>query len=432
MDESSKITRKEVFAWCLYDFANSSYTTIIVTVAFSVFFTQVVVAGGAGNHGERLWGWSYSLSMLSVAIVAPLLGAIADSRGQKKKFLMGFTLLSITATALLFFTGAGTIFLAITLFTLSNIGFNGAVHFYNSFLIDISTRKNIGRISAYGWALGYVGGLISLLIVYPLIKDGFSQANLLNYRLSFPITAGFFLIFSIPAFLNLKERKNRRQTTAGNENPGSGFKRLSNTFHELKKFRELVKYFLCYLLYTDGINTVIVFSALFASKTLGFTPGELVIYFLITQVTAGLGALVSGPLTDRFGAKIIVSATLVVWIGISVAAYLVQTKTGFYIIGLVAGAGLGANQSTSRAMLGLFTPHGKNAEFFGFFSLVGKFAAVIGPILYGEVAASTGSQRLSVLMLGGFFLIGLIVLQTVNENKGKQAALEYEQRYLQN
>ncbi len=435
---NKKTSKKEIFAWCLFDFANSSYTTVIVTVAFSIYFTSVVASG---EDGTRLWGWGYSVSMLIVALMAPLLGAVADSGGYKKKFLLYFTLLCVTTTALLFFVEEGDIILGLFIFALSNIGFSGGMHFYNSFLIDISTKKNISRISGYGWALGYLGGLLALILIYPLIKDGFVEENLFKYRMSFIVTALFFSLFSIPIFIFLKERVQKKKHKAedgGKKNSffshlSDGTKRLKETIHELKKFRELLKYFFCYLLYTDAVNTVIVFSAIYGSLVLGLSPGELIIYFIITQISAALGAFLSGPATEKVGTKNVISITLVLWIAVVVAAFFVQTKEGFYLIGLTAGAVLGANQSVSRALLGSFTPHGKNAEFFGFFALVGKFAAIIGPVFYGEVASATGSQRLAVLSLGLFFLAGLIMLQFIQVEKGIRAADDFEnENHLQN
>ncbi|MDH4226401.1 MAG: MFS transporter [Deltaproteobacteria bacterium] len=423
MEKPKRASRIEVFSWCMYDFANSSYSTIIVTVAFSMYFTKAVAAGGGG---ERLWGYGYSLSMLCLAVVSPLLGAIADYGGLKKRFLLWFTAICITATAFLFFAEPGDVYYALIVFAISNIGFNGGVHFYNSFLIDIADKKHMGRISGYGWALGYVGGLISLVMVFPLIKGGYGEENIFNYRLSFLVTAVFFLVASVPTFLFLKERTKRVHAKSIGKVFKEGFERMHATFHEIRKFKELTKYFFCYLLYTDAIDTVIVFSSVFAISVLGFTTGEVIMYFIITQITAAIGAAVFGPILDRFGAKTAINTTLVVWIGISIAAYFVETKTGFYVIGLVAGTVLGANQSSSRALLGLFTPHGKNAEFFGFFSLVGKCAAIIGPIVYGEITAHTGSQRLAVLSLAAFFIAGLVLLRTVNVDNGIKAAEAFE------
>jgi UMF1 family MFS transporter len=323
----------------MYDFANSSYTTLIVTVAYSVYFINVVADG---TQGERLWGWSYSLSMLVVALAAPFLGAVADFGRLKKRFLVGFTLLCVFSTAALFFVEKGAVVTAIIIFALSNIGFNGGVHFYNSFLIDISDRSNIGKISGYGWALGYVGGLLCLLMAYPLIKGGFAEENLTNYRLSFPLTGAFFLIASIPSFVYLRERAYGSRGPVMNGYLTGGFKRLVITFHEIKRFRELLKYFLGYLIYTDGINTVIVFSAVFANRVLDFTPADLIVYFLITQVAAALGALFFAPITDLLGSRRAISITLVIWIIVALWAYAVETKTGFYLLGLVAGSALRA------------------------------------------------------------------------------------------
>jgi UMF1 family MFS transporter len=358
--------------------------------------------------------------------MAPFLGAVGDQGGLKKRFLLGFTLLCTLSTAALFFVEKGVVLAGLVIFALSRIGYSGGVHFYNSFLIDISDRSNIGKVSGYGWALGYVGGLISLFLAYPLIKGEFAEANLFNYRLTFPLTGAFFLLASIPTFIYLKERNGGNKPKVRTDYFTGGFRRLVTTFHEIKRFRELLKYFLGYLIYTDAIFTVIIFTPIFANKVLGFTNKELALYFVITQVTAALGALVLGPVTDRLGAKRAISITLVIWIGVALGAYMVETKTGFYILGLVAGAALGSNQSASRTLLGLFTPHGKNAEFFGFFSMVGKFAAVIGPVVYGEITNATGNQRVAVLTLALFFLTGLILLLFVDEKKGISAAEGFE------
>ena len=418
-------TKREILSWCAYDFANSAYTTLIVTVAFSVYFVEVVAPGA---DGTRLWGRGYSASMLILAFFAPFIGAVADYGGYKKRFLVGFTLLSVLATALLYFVEAGDIVLALVLFTVSNIGFSGGVHFYNSFLIDISNRSNMGTISGWGWGLGYVGGLLALLLAYPLIKGGMGEENLHNYRLTFPMTALFFIVFSIPAFKYLKERRGAAPVVmrGARESIVKGLGRVVETAREVRRFKELARYFIGYLVYTDGINTVIVFSAIFATGVLGFSPGEVIIYFVVTQVAAAIGAFAFGPVTDRVGAKRVIQITLVVWTVVAWWAYVVETKWGFYGLGVVAGTVLGANQSASRAMLGLFTPRGKGAEFFGFFAMVNKFAAVLGPLIYGEIAFATGSQRTAVLSLAFFFVAGFVILLFVNEEDGAAAARKYE------
>ena len=418
---SEPVSARERFAWCLFDFANSSFTTIIITVGFSVYFIQVVAAGNSRyGTGEALWGAAYGLSMILVAFWSPVLGAMADHQAAKKQYLAAVTGVCIAFTAGLYFVKAGDVVLALALFALANIGFELGYTFYNAFLVELAGREEMGRLSGAGWGLGYIGGLFSLALAYPFVKGGLSPENLESYRQSFLATALFFLIASVPTFLYLKERA-RPQPHRPNV-WSAAFARLSRTFREIRRYRELALYLVAFLIYTDGINTVVVFSGIFAAQVLGFTPRDLIIYFLITQLTAGAGAYGFGILTDRIGAKRVIAMTLWVWIGIVAWAFAVRSVTEFYMIGLVAGAALGANQAASRTLLGLFTPVGRQAEFFGFFSLSGKFAATLGPILYGQIVLWSGSQRLAVFSLGAFFIIGWLALRLVNEPAGLLAA----------
>lgn len=407
----------------MYDFANSAFTTLIVTVAYSVYFVQVV-AGHLTQNGaaERVWFWGYAVSMLIVAFLSPTLGAIADARAAKRRLLIAATLVCVGCTAMLVFVKGGDVWMGLVLFGLANIAFDLGFLFCSAFLVEIAPLEKMGRISGYGWGLGYVGGLLSLAIAYPFISGGFSEENLPLYRLSFVATAAFFLISALPTFLILRERAVPQPRTAGESAWVQGFGRLLSTGRNIKRYRDLFVYLIGYLIYTDAINTVIVASAIFANKVLDFSPADLIIYFLITQITAGLGSLGFGLLADRIGAKRTISATLGIWIVVVCAAALVQTHAQFYVIGLVAGAVLGANQATSRSLLGQFTPVGKQAEFFSFFSVTGKFAAIFGPMVYGEVTAWTGSQRWAVLSIAVFFVVGLLVFQGVNEQRGIEAA----------
>lgn len=423
---SRPVTTKELWSWCLYDFANSSFTTLIVTVAYSVYFVQVVARPYAtpGHEGtpERLWFWGYAASMLLVAVLSPPLGAMADARAVKRRFLIASTLVCVLATAGLAFVHEGEVWKGLLLFGIANIAFDLGFMFCSAFLVEIATPRNMGRISGYGWGLGYAGGLLSLAIAYPFIKGGFTESNLPAYRASFAVTAAFFLIAALPTFLWLHERAVPHRGEPGRSVWKDAFQRLRATAGHVGRYRDLVVYFIAYLIYTDAINTVIVASAIFANKVLDFSPADLIMYFLITQVTAGVGAVAFGVLADRIGAKRTISVTLVMWIMIALAATVVQTHAQFYAIGLVAGAALGANQSSSRMLLATFTPPGRQAEFFGFFSVTGKFAAIIGPIVYGEVTAWTGSQRWAVLSMTAFFALGLLVFQLVNERGGIAAA----------
>ena len=426
------VTSREVWAWCLYDFANSSFTTLIVTVAYSVYFVQVVARpfaeGGESGTPERLWFWGYAASMLVVALLSPPLGAIADVRASKRRFLIVSTLVCVAATALLSLVGEGDVWLGLILFGIANIAFDLGFLFCSAFLVEIARPDNMGRISGYGWGLGYVGGLLSLALAYPFIRGGFSEANLPLYRASFAVTALFFLIAALPTFLWLKERAVPQPDPRHGSLWRQAFARLASTARHVTRYRDLAGYFIAYLFYTDGINTVIVASAIFANKVLDFSPADLIIYFLITQTTAGLGAVGFGVLADRIGAKKTISLTLLLWVALSFAAALVRTHAQFYVIGLIAGAALGANQSASRSLLAQFTPPGRQGEFFGFFSVTGKFAAIIGPIIYGEVTAWTGSQRWAVLSMAAFFLVGFVLLQQVNERRGLATAALIDRR----
>jgi UMF1 family MFS transporter len=406
----------------MYDFANSSFTTLIVTVAFSVYFVQVVARNlGPAGTAERVWFWGYAISMLVVAVLSPLLGAMADARAAKRPFLIGSTLLCVACTALLYTVEAEEVWQGLLLFGVANVAFDLGFVFCSAFLVEIANRESFGRISGYGWGLGYLGGLASLALAYPFIKGGFTASNLARYRFSFIITAIFFLVFALPTFLYLRERA-VPMLSAGASAWRQGLDRLRTTGRELRRYRDLASYLVAYLIYTDAINTVIVAAAIFANKTLDFSPGDLIIYFLVTQVTAGGGAVGFGVLADRIGATRTISLTLGAWILLTIGAALVQTHLQFYAIGLLAGAALGANQSASRTLLGQLTPPGRQGEFFGFFSVTGKFAAVIGPVVYGEVTAWTGSQRWAVATMAVFFAIGLLAMQAVNEPRGVKAA----------
>jgi UMF1 family MFS transporter len=420
---SRPVTPRELWAWCMYDFANSSFTTLIVTVAYSVYFVQVV-AGPLGGDGmaERVWFWGYSGSMLVAAALAPVLGALADARASKRLFLILSSLVCVAFTALLAFVKAGDVWLGLLTFGVANIAFDLGFVFCSAFLVEIATTPTMGRISGYGWGLGYAGGLVSLAMAYPFIRGGFAEGNLPSYRASFAVTAGFFLLAALPTFLWLRERAVPQPPPAGVSVWRESLARLARTFRQVRRYRDLFSYLVAYLIYTDAINTVIVASAIFANKVLDFSPADLIIYFLITQVTAGLGAVGFGNLADRIGAKRTISVTLVLWIALAGSAAIVQTQAQFYVIGLFAGAALGSNQSASRTLLAQFTPAGRQAEFFGFFSVTGKVAAVVGPLVYGEVTARTGSQRWAILAMGVFFAIGLAAFQVVDEKRGIEAA----------
>ncbi len=420
-----KVKKSEIVSWCFYDFANSAFTTLIVTVAYSVYF-KFHIAPPA--QGDFLWGFAFSISMLFVALSSPIFGAMADYSASKKKYLIYYTIMSVFCTALLFFVKSGDVLAGIIIFIIANIGFEGAYVFYNGFLVEISTRKSIGKISGYGWAFGYLGGLTCLLLVFPLIKNvdfikgEYTEHQVLLFRISFLIVALFFLVFSLPIFLFLKERAKRDSPVRRPNYIRIGFQRLGETLSHIKRYREAAKFVIASLIYNDGITTVIAFSSIYAVSTLHFTMGEVSLLFIASQLTAFLGSLTFGHLQGWIGGKKTINITLFIWCLVCIGAFLAQSKLQFFIVALVAGFAMGASLAVSRAFMGLFIPHGKEAEFYGFYILSGKFAAILGPFLFGAISSATGNQRFAILAILLFFITGLIIMYSINEEAGIRAA----------
>ena len=417
-------TRKEILGWCFYDFGNSAFTTVIVTAFYVLYFKNVVFADHM-ELGDLWWGISISLSMVIVALSSPVLGAVSDCSGTKKRFLMAYTGLCIFFTGLLYFVGRGDFFTAILFFVLANIGFEGAGVFYNAFLPEIADRRRMGRVSGWGWSLGYIGGIGCLLLILPLasqLKEG--EVGVQAARLSFPVVALFFLLASLPAFLLLKERAGTVRLPPGGSYLREGFSRILSTLRRIRQYRDLMKFYLAFFIYQDAIVTIIAFTASYADQTLHFTTRENLLLILLVNPAAAVGAFVFGYVFDALGGKRTISLTLVFWVFVVISAYLVQTKLQFLLVALAAGLFLGSTQSASRSLVGLFSPQRHYAEFFGFYAVSGKFSAILGPLTFGVISYLTGSQRLAVLTIGVFFLLGLALLQRVDEKKGLLAATQ--------
>lgn len=407
---------RERWAWCGYDFANSAFTTIIVTVAYSIYFVRVV----APENGDAWWGRGYAISMLLAGVLSPVLGAVADATASKRWFLAIMTAVCVGPTALLGWVGPGDLVWGLGLFIIANVGYNAALHLYDAFLKELTPADTMGRLSGWGWGFGYLGGLVSLGLVYPFIAGGMEGDAAARYRLAFPATAAFFAVAALPTFIWLKERAVPVRVAGSPWT--AGLRRVLETLRGLTRYRNLIRYVVAYFLYNDAVNTVFVFAAIFATQVLAFTPNDLVVFFLIMQISSAGGAWGFGWVTDRLGGVRAISVTLVVLIGLTLWASQVQTAGEFYLIGLCTGALLGANQASSRALLAHFAPPGRGAEFFGLFSLTSKFAATLGPLLYGEIARVTDSHRTAVLSIGALFFAGLILLQRVDEAAGRREA----------
>ena len=404
--------KKKIFIWTLFDFANTSFSIVVVTFVYAVYFKKVVAEGK--SIGDLYWSIGTSLAMIITAIISPILGAIADYSAGKKRFLLFFTLLCIVATSSLFFVGEGEIFFGILLFVLANIGFEAGLVFYDSFLPEITEPKNFGRVSGYGFAMGYLGSLATLAIIYPFI-----QAEMIKE--SFPVAALFFLIFAIPLFVYLKDNRKIKSEKVSYLN--IGITRVWNTISNLKHYKNLAIFLLAYFFYIEGVNTIIFFSGNYASTTLKFNETELLIFFLTVQTTAIAGSVILGIIADSIGQKKTIIITLIIWLITVLLAYIVQDKSGFYVVGLLAGAAMGSSQSTSRSLMSKLTPPDKKTEFFGFYSFFGKSSAIIGPLVFGFVSFISGDQRLAIFSIGIFFLIGLLILLWVNDPKVDQRSL---------
>ena len=396
--------KKKIFIWTLFDFANTSFSIVVVTFLYAVYFKKIVAEGQ--SIGDLYWSLGTSIAMIITAIISPVLGAIADYSAGKKRFLLFFTLLCVVATSSLYFIGSGNVFWGIFIFILANVGFEAGLVFYDAFLPEITEPKNYGRVSGYGFAMGYLGSLATLAIIYPFI-----QLNLIKE--SFPVAALFFLIFALPLFIFLKD--NRKTPIVHESYFKIGVTRVWSTLSNLKNYKNLATFLLAYFFYIEGVNTIIFFSGNYASTTLGFSDTELLIFFITVQTTAIAGSVLLGIVADSIGQKKTIIISLILWLITVLIAYLVHDKTGFYVVGLIAGIAMGSSQSTSRSLMTKLTPVEKKTEFFGFYSFFGKSSAVIGPLVFGLVSFITGDQRLAIISIGFFFLIGLLILTKVKD-----------------
>ena len=418
--------RRELWSWYLFDFANTSFTVMVVTVAYAIYFREYVVGDlaialpwGDSEVGDFLWGLGNAVSMMLVGITSPYLGAIADGTSCKKLFIGLYTALCIVPTALMMTVGPGQIWWGLLLFTLGNIGFQGGLVFYNAFLPQISSPKRRGYVSGMGFAWGYVGALITLTLALPFAKRATELGDHGELAPAFLIAALFFLVFSIPFFLYVRERP---PLVSMARNPWrEGWIRVRDTISHLHHYRHTAHFLLAYFIYSDGINTVIAFGGIYAAETLGFNALQVIVFFAVIQFAAVAGAWALGLLTDRWGAKPTVELTLALWTVMAAGAFLARDALAFYLVGAIAGIAMGSSQAASRTLMAELTPVSKEAEFYGFYGLCGKFSAILGPLLFGLVSLLTGSQRWAVLSVSLFFVVGWLILRTLDVAAGREA-----------
>jgi UMF1 family MFS transporter len=400
--------RRAVVSWCLYDFANSFYAAVIIATVWAAYYANVIVGNDTGQ-GDLWWGRAVSATMLFVAITSPIMGSLADFTGLRKKLLLLYTLVSVTGTALLATVSPGMAQYGFVLTLMANIGFEGAAVFYNSYLPELVPADRQGRLSGWGFATGYAGSMIGLLGALPLVKAE-------RYDAAFLFVAACFLVFSLPAFLWLP--RDRPPAKSYRAAFADGIRGTWMTLKDIARTPSLRRFMLAYFLYEDGVNTIVYFSSIFAARTLGFAMSDLIIVFIVVQISALAGAYAWAKPTDTLGPKRVILLMLVQWAIVVIAAYYVESRTTFFILAALAGTGLGAIQAASRAMMARMIPHGREGEFFGFYSLCGKSASVLGPLVFGAVSVySGGNQRLSVLSVMPFLVIGGWLLLGVKDRQ---------------
>lgn len=398
------VRKREIFGWCCFDFANSSFTTVIITVVYAVYFVKVVAGGDP--RGPGWWGTALAVSQVVVILLAPLLGAIADVTARKKAFLMGSAVVCSIATAALYFTGAGEVWLALALVIVANMTFSLGENFCAAFLPEISTPANVGRISGFGWAFGYLGGLASLVLALAILRSGEGRVPW-----TFVMTGAFFLLACLPTLL-LRERARRRALQPGESYVSLAWGQLADMRRDLPQHRTLARFFLAMTLYMTGLTAVIAFASVFATQTLHMTQSEVIVLFIVLQLAGVAGAYSFGWLQDRLGAKLSLVVSLVLWLVVCGWAAVCHTKGEFYAIGVIAGAAMGSLQSSGRAVVAGLTPPGRSGEFFGYWGFFGKFAGVLGPFIFGWMATGFGFQA-AVVVTGLFFAAGLVVVATL-------------------
>jgi UMF1 family MFS transporter len=396
--------RRSVVAWLLYDFANSAYVAVIPGTVYSKYYALAVV-GNEHGQGDFWWGLSVTISMVIVAVASPPLGAIADHAGVRKRFLGLLTYLSVGATVLMATVRPGDVVWGLVLAVVGTVGFEAAIVYYNAYLPDLADASWRGRLSAYGFATGYAGSALALAAALPFALGG-------SYGGAFLTAAALYGVFALPAMLYLPP-----------DRPGGiplgkavriGFTEARQALRQIVRLPNLRGFLLAYLFFEDGVNTVVYFSSIFAGHTLGFTTAEVIGLYFVVQLSALAGAWLWARPIDTWGPKAVVMVTLVQWCLVVLAAYFVTTKGQFYVVAVFAGTGLGAIQAAARAFMASLIPKGQEASLFGFYSLCGKTAAVMGPVIFGTVSLLTGgNQRAAILAIGLMFVAGFILLARV-------------------
>ncbi len=428
--------KREIFGWAMFDFANQAYTLLIITVVFGDLFTRVIVGDGPDYRlGNLLWSVALATSYLMVVLCAPVAGAIMDATASRKKFLFGSYVLTVITTALLYFVAPGWIMLGVLLIVLSNFAYSIGEGFIASFLPGLGPPEDLGKISGFGWALGYIGGLVSAIFVLLALGE-VSEDNFDRIRWVGPWAALFFLLAAIPTFVWVRERGTPRSLPEGRHYLSAGIHRLRDTLQHVRQRRDLAVALGSMFFSMSGIYIVISYAFIYGAQVVGWDTEVRTLMFVLVQITAAAGALGFGFIQDRLGALRTYRITLVMWIVSIVLIYLtpevaefVEARFGldwhaqyvFLVVGCVAGLSLGSCQSATRTLVGLFSPLSRAAEFFGFWGLSLKLAGFAGVLGIGLLQALLGLQ-VAILFCGALFAVALVISYRVDEQRGRDSA----------
>ena len=422
--------RRELISWAMYDFANSGYTTVVLTAIFNAWFVSMMATDSPRDHsgtGTLYWSFAVGVANLLILVSAPVLGAIADYSAAKKKILAFVTVGCIVLTGLLAFAGPDRLIFTMFCLVGSAYFFGSGENLIAAFLPEIAPPDHMGRVSGYSWALGYVGGLLVLGVCLAYIEyaTGQGQKAAQFVPVTLWITAGTYALAALPTFLFLQERAiSTPDTPAGiGAYIRIGFRRLQHTLRHRHQYRDLFRFLFALCVFSCGIYTVIVIAAIYAQQVMGFTTSDSIKMIMIVNITAAVGAFLFGKIQDTLGARRTLLLTLLLWIVAITIAWQATTPVLFWVSANLIGVALGSSQSAGRTLVGLFSPHGRSAEFFGLWGLSIKAAAIIGPLLYGLIAwYSRGDHRLAIISTLVFFIAGLLLLLTVSEKRGREQA----------
>jgi len=410
---------REVWAWSMYDFANSGYTTVVITAVFNAYFVAAVAE--KAPWATFAWTAALSVSYLAVLLTAPLVGAWADAHAAKKRLLLFATIGCVFFTSMLYLTGPGTVVLAVILIVLSNFFFSSSENLIASFLTELASSKAMGRVSGWGWSFGYLGGLVSLGISLFYISSAQKSGATANefVPVVMLITAAVYALAATPTFLFLKERARPHREL---EHP---WKRVMQTLRQARHYGDLRRFLVCILFYQAGIQAVIALAAIYAQEAMKFTSNETIVLVLVVNVTAAIGAFGFGYLQDAIGHIKSMTLVLIGWVVMITLAYLAEGATMFWVAANLAGLCMGSSQAAGRAIVGYLSPPARTAEFFGLWGLAVKAASIFGPLTYGAVTwIFEGNHRLGILSVGVYFVVGLILLVGIDVERGRRAALK--------